>query len=239
MAANTAQPTRRWLIATPLIIMVAAIGVLSFRWGLASLETLEASRTSARLLRSVRPNEQARAQVQRAMDHLDRAHDLRGRHPEQSDLRGQLLHWEAVRFASAGRERGEALATAAGHYRDAIAQRPAWPYYWANLAVAKSEWGIFDEEFARAVERATATGPWEPRVQLQLIRMDFVEGDRLDEQTRQRIDGLLHNAVRIQPARVMALADHPSQVARICALLEDRLFERQCRPYRDSEAAGG
>ena len=118
------------------------------------------------------------------------------------------------------------------HFREALELRPAWPYFWANLALAKAEAGIFDEEFRLAVERAVETGPWERQVQLQMVRLDFVESDRIDPQSRALIERLLQNAAQTQPLQVMALADSYEQMVRICGHITNPRLDRRCEPFR-------
>ena len=106
--------------------------------------------------------------------------------------------------------------------------RPMWPYFWANLVVAKSEWGIFDQEFRKAVKRTVETGPWEPRIQLMLIRVDFIEQQRLDRRSRDRIDEMLKRALQVQPREVLSLASDLGQVIRVCDMPEAESLESRC-----------
>ncbi|MBT8061602.1 MAG: hypothetical protein KJO85_02900, partial [Gammaproteobacteria bacterium] len=111
----------------------------------------------------------------------------------------------------------------------ALKVRPGWPYFWANLAVAKAERGIFDGEFRKAIRRTVETGPWEPRVQLQLIQVDFIEQQRLDRRSRQYIEQMLGNALQTQPLKVFDLASDLEQLARLCTMNEASVLASQCR----------
>ena len=115
-----------------------------------------------------------------------------------------------------------------------------WPYTWANLVVAKADWGIFDQEFRRAVRRTVELGPWEPRVQLLLIKVDFAEQGRIDRRSRELIDGILQNAILNQPLAVINLAARWRQLSRVCSQFEDEALLLQCRrkgwtPDREEE----
>ena len=160
---------------------------------------------------------------------LDRAMLLDPRNPDILDQHGQYLYWQAMNLADAGFERGELLEQAVAQYRQALTIRPLWPYTWANLVVAKAEWGIFDQEFRHAVRRTIETGPWEPRVQLQLIRVDFAEQNRIDRRSRERIDGMLQSAVLVQPEAVVNLALRWRQLPRVCPLIEEEKLLERCR----------
>jgi len=222
---------RRWLIGLALLSVVLLTGHDALRWGLGSLDTLRAARIITRLVSENTADTADLVKFERAMAWLNRAEARRGPLPDQSDLRGQLLYWRAIHFAEPGPERGEGLAEAAREFRRALAQRPAWPYFWANLALAKAEAGLFDEEFDRAVRRVYETGPWEPQLQLMMIRLGFVEGSRVGPESRALMDRLMVNAVQTQPLQVMALADSPSQMAQICEVIDNPALERRCAPF--------
>jgi len=219
---------KRWFIGIPLLLGLALLAVFALRWGFASLATVQADRIMGRLEIAERAGQPELAGYEQALALLNRAEALRGEHPDQSDLRGQLLFWRAVNYESFGPERAAALDAAVDQFRAALKQRPTWPYFWANLAVAKSERGIFDEEFSRAVRLATEYGPWERSLQLQMTRLYFHEGRRMDEDSRNRIVGLMRNAARTQPQRLLSLADDFRQMQLICGLIEDDRYASRC-----------
>ena len=222
---------RRWLVGLALLTAALLTGYDALNWGLGSLDTVRAARVATRLAASPSADTDDLVKFERAMAWLNRAEGRRGALPDQSDLRGQLLYWRAIHFAEPGPERGEGLAEATREFRRALAQRPAWPYFWANLALAKAEAGLFDEEFDRAVRRVYETGPWEPQLQLMMIRLGFVEGSRVGPESRALMDRLMVNAVQTQPLQVMALADSPSQMAQICEVIDNPALERRCAPF--------
>jgi tetratricopeptide (TPR) repeat protein len=217
-------------LGLPLVLLCLLVGVAGLRWGMANLEQWQAWR----LLKGLEagqaglPGTAERQQLASAHERLDRAERLRGQHPEQFNLRGRLYHWEAINLDEVGGERSERLARAIEHYRQALAMRPNWPYFWANLTLAKAERGVFDREFRHALERAIDTGPWEPRLQLALIRMDFIEGSRIDRRSRERIDGQIRRALQINPSAVLRLATEFGQMDRVCAWAEDARVRNRC-----------
>ena len=79
-----------------------------------------------------------------------------------SDL-GQL--YELRSGEDPGPEACADLEQALGYYRQSLALRPAWPDAWADVALLKVTQENIDAEFAFALQRALALGPWETRVQ--------------------------------------------------------------------------
>jgi tetratricopeptide (TPR) repeat protein len=82
-----------------------------------------------------------------------------------SDL-GQL--YELRHGEAPGPEASADLERALGYYRQALALRPAWPDAWTDVALLKVTQENIDAEFAFALQRAFALGPWETRVQASL-----------------------------------------------------------------------
>ncbi len=218
----------RLKIGIPLVIALVALAVYSLAWGLASLDFWRATQIMAQLDSDEAPIEAKRELLARGMQHLDNAQRLGGDHPDLFGQRGQLLFWQALHLSQAGKDRSALLSQASEQYRKALAMRPLWPYFWANLVVAKAEWGIFDLEFRKALRRTVETGPWEPRIQLQLIRLDFIEQHRLDPQSREHIDGMLIRALQTQPAAVLGLAVDLGKVPRVCGMSEAEHLIQQC-----------
>ncbi|MFT5768405.1 MAG: hypothetical protein ACI9H8_000362 [Lysobacterales bacterium] len=220
--------TTRHKIGVPLVIMLAAMAVFSLRWGFASLDLWRATELIAQLQVAEYSVDSKIPLLERGLRHLDHAQQLGGDNPDIFDKRGQFYYWQAMNLADAGEERGVLLEQAAEQYREALKMRPLWPYFWANLAVAKAEWGIFDPEFRKAIKRTVETGPWEPRVQMMLIRVDFIEQQRLDRRSRERINEMLERAMQIQPRNVLALASDLGQLPRVCGMIEQEKRNWQC-----------
>jgi len=219
----------RLKIGLPLVLLFITLGTFSLRWGLASLDLWRATETMKLLVSADGSIQSKVALLAQGMTQLDRAQELGGDNPDLFDKRGQFYYWQALNLANVGRQRGALLEQASEQYREALKMRPLWPYFWANLVVAKAEWGIFDQEFRKAVRRTVETGPWEPRVQLMLIRVDFIEQQRLDRRSRERIDEMLKRAVQIQPREVLRLASSLSQLPRVCAMPEAEHLQTQCQ----------
>ena len=143
--------------------------------------------------------EAARARVDHALDRFP------GR-PDYLDLSGHLKELAAAQPGVVGAERRELLEGAAQDYRDALATRPLWPYTWVNLLSARDKLGQADAEFNVALEKAAETGPWEPRVQLQLIRSGVRYWDELKTPQRAVVRAKAADALRVQPREVFEIA---------------------------------
>lgn len=87
-------------------------------------------------------------------------------------------------------------------FRRALHQRPATPFLWANLALAKLYLDEVDEEFFAAIRYADALGPWEPRSQQVVLFVSLAAWERLDAAGRQAVArvierGAVHNALKM------------------------------------------
>lgn len=219
----------RLLIGIPLLGVLALVAVVAMRWGLASLDLWKARQLMQQVHTGGLAPEANIDLVQAAFRYLDEAQRFDSNNPDIFDQRGQFLYWQAINTAEAGSARFGLLEQALEQYRASLRLRPMWPYTWANLVVAKAESGVFDKEFRNAVRRTAETGPWEPRVQLQMIRVDFAEQERIDQRSRATIDTLLQGAVKIQPLAVLQIAARWQQLPRVCGLFEDTSLPPQCK----------
>lgn len=219
---------KRYLVAIPLMALLLLLGIVSLRWGFSSLDLWRAGEILEQLERHDISLDDKQSLLMRGYQHIASARSLGGGHADAYDRQGQFLYWQAMNLAEDWDERNRLLDEASEQYREALKVRPTWPYFWANLVVARAERGIFDGEFRKAVRRTVETGPWEPRVQLQLIRVDFIEQQRLDLRSRERIDDLLKRALRTQPLQVFRLADELEQLPRLCRMPEAEILANQC-----------
>lgn len=136
--------------------------------------------------------------------------------PDYLDLAGRLKQLRASRPGVVGRERRELLEAAAAHHRRALEVRPLWAYSWANLLSVKDKLGQVDLEFDVAMQRAAETGPWEPRVQLQLIRSGVRNWDELKRPERERVRVTMHDALRVQPRAAFEIARFYARPDLVC-----------------------
>ena len=161
--------------------------------------------------------------------HIDRALARFPRHADYLDLAGQLKTLRARQPGVVGRERREWLEAAAADHRRALAERPAWPYGWAALLSVKDALGQADAEFVNAMHRATETGPWEPRVQLQVFRSGIRYWDELGSQERELIRRVSVAALQVQPREAFEIARFYARPDLVCGVAPDQpQIERWC-----------
>ncbi len=134
-----------------------------------------------------------------AESRLGRARALIPGNPDYLDLAGHLKQIRAYQPGVVGRAQRDLLESAARDHRAALATRPLWPYSWANLLSVKDRLGEIDAEFVQAIHQAAQAGPWEPRVQLALIRSGLRHWDQLRSPERALVRGTLADALRLQP----------------------------------------
>lgn len=107
-----------------------------------------------------------------------------------------------VRLSTVPREALGFAKDAKLRFRQALRQRPATPFLWANLALAKLYLDEVDEELLTAIRNADALGPWEPRSQQVVLFVSLAAWERLDAAGRQAVGrvierGAVHNALKM------------------------------------------
>lgn len=168
---------------------------------------------------------------------IDRALARFPRHPDYLDLAGQLKALRAGQPGVVGRERSEWLEAGAGDHRRALAERPVWPYSWAALLSVKDALGQADSEFVNAMYRATATGPWEPRVQLQVFRSGIRYWDELGSKERELIRRVSADALHVQPREAFEIARFYARPDLVCGVAPDQpQIERWCTSVSSQES---
>ncbi len=76
-------------------------------------------------------------------------------------------------------------------FRHALRERPASPFLWANLALAKLNLDEIDAEFLGALRNADELGPWEPRSQQTVVFVGLATWEKLDSGDQKRVLGAL------------------------------------------------
>ena len=149
--------------------------------------------------------------------------------PDYLDLAGKLDELSATQPGVVGLERRELLQSALQYYRRALVARPLWPYGWANLLGVKDRLGAVDEEFSLAMSRAAGTGPWEPRVQLQVIRSGIRYWDELGNDERLLVEEKLADALRVQPREAFEIVRFYARPDLVCDKADGKPeIERWC-----------
>lgn len=157
-----------------------------------------------------------RTQIEAATSRIKQALDYLPDHPDYLDLAGNLLELGAEQPGMVGKVHREALQNAADYYRRSLAVRPLWPYAWGNLLAVKDKLGEIDQEFGLALRRSVESGPWEPRVQLQVIRSGLRHWDRLDAAQRKRVRAVILNALQAQPRATFEIIRNYARPDLVC-----------------------
>lgn len=149
--------------------------------------------------------------------------------PNYLDFAGRLHVLRAAQPGAVGGERRGLLESAAANYRRSLGVRPLWPYGWANLLSVKDKLGQVDVEFNRAMNRAAATGPWEPRVQLQIIHSGLRYWNKLKTSERELVQGKVQDALKVQPREVFVIVRDYGRPDLVCHVETGQPYiERWC-----------
>jgi hypothetical protein len=155
-------------------------------------------------------------QIDLADDYLKTALAWFPGNPDYREFSGRIKEIRAGQPGVLGAERQAMLESAAADYRSTLAERPLWPYGWANLLAVKDKLGQVDGEFHAAMARAAETGPWEPRVQLQLVRSGIRNWDELGRDQRRQVQKTIDAALQVQPREVFEVARFYARPELIC-----------------------
>jgi hypothetical protein len=138
--------------------------------------------------------------------------------PDYLDFAGRLKILAASQPGVVGGERRDLLESAASDFRQALAVRPLWPYSWVNLLSAKDKLGQVDLEFNSALTRAAELGPWEPRVQLQVINSGLRYWDQLGLTERDLVQSKIIDALRVQPRETFVIVKDYGRPDLVCGV---------------------
>lgn len=168
--------------------------------------------------------------LERASSHLNKALKHFPGNPDYLDFSGHLDVIRTDLPGVVGSERRKLLESAATSYRSALAVRPLWPYSWANLLAVKDKLGQVDSEFSLAINRSVETGPWEPRVQLQVIRTGLRYWALLKVAERSLVQEKVQDALKIQPRKVFVMVKNYGRPDLLCGFETEQLqIKRWCQ----------
>lgn len=152
--------------------------------------------------------------------HINQALKRFPNNPDFLDFYGRLQLLKASQPGVMGSERRQLLELAAANFRRALLARPLWPYSWVNLLAAKDKLGQADAEFNRALKKSADLGPWEPRVQLQVIQSGLRFWGRLGSIERAVVQKKVLDAFKVQPRSTFELVKDYGRSDMICQLDE-------------------
>ena len=162
--------------------------------------------------------------------HINTALQRFPNNPDYLDFAGRLMLLEARQTGVVGREHRLLLESAANNFRQAISVRPLWPYSWANLLAAKDNQGQVDLEFNEAMKQSARLGPWEPRVQLQIIRSGLRHWGELGSNKRELVERKVLDALKIQPQKVFVTIKYFGRPDLVCDIEDTHVkIKRWCK----------
>ena len=141
--------------------------------------------------------------------------------PDYLDFAGRLQILQSGQAGVVGAERRLLLESAATNFRRALAVRPLWPYSWVNMLTTKDKLGQVDIEFNTALTRSAELGPWEPRVQLQVINSGLRYWGRLGSAERELVQQKVLDALKVQPRNAFALVKEYGRADLLCVVQVD------------------
>jgi len=154
--------------------------------------------------------------VTSATEHINKALSRFPINPDYLQLSARLKELQAGQTGVMGAERDELLESALADYRSALAVRPLWPYTWISILAVKGQQGQFDKEFITALNRAAETGPWEPPVQLQVVRSGLRFWDQMGASEKSLVQDMINDALRTQPREVFGIVRFFARPELIC-----------------------
>jgi len=143
--------------------------------------------------------------------------------PDYLALLGNLYEWRVANKSLNSQETAlEVIADyrmALEFYRRALKQRPAYAFYWANIAVVKSILGEVDQEYYQAIERALVLGPWEPGVQLKIADATLGVWYLLDDNGWDKMLTNVERGLESNPTKMMTIAKQAQVLNKLCGKL--------------------
>lgn len=121
------------------------------------------------------------------------------------------------------------------YFEHAARLRPAWPWVWSSLALARYELNQdSDNAYHEALMHASYFGPWEDAVQLLVAELGNDTWPSLDSSAKQAVLGAIDRALERQPAKLsvviepMEAWERPCQEAIAAAAGEFLRLRRYC-----------
>ena len=115
----------------------------------------------------------------------------------------------------------EAVAYTRGAHRQfaqALQQRPASAFLWANLALSKLYLGEIDGEFFAALRNANELGPWQPATQQTVLFAGLAAWDKLDSGLRQSLASSLERGASRNAAKMFEIVKTYRRFDLVCGI---------------------
>lgn len=186
-----------WFV--PAAVALCVIIFFAFRCGWSDLYAFQVRNSSDQWFKEDRlPSED---ELNTAFEKIDGALDWYPAYPEYLESKAYLLWLAILREQRSGNEGAQASVSklaqqAAALHREAIENRPNWPYSWSGLVLMKAYQAQYDAEFDQAVANAVRFGPWENTVNVQLALSTQIAWGNLKPATQKHLLDNMARAVR-------------------------------------------
>ncbi|MGK0298271.1 MAG: hypothetical protein ACI9XC_001890 [Gammaproteobacteria bacterium] len=204
--------TYRHLLIIPCLILIGLIITAGSR-GLADINVKSTQKSLLQWVNDV--NTLNKAEWTIAYDRVSKAIDQDPLNPELLTLMANVQEWK-IYLDKDDVENNHYLSLALKNYRTAAEIRPAWPYTWSHISLVKLRMGEVDQEFQQAIEIATKTGPWEPRVQQIIAEVGLSAWQRLNTGMREKIVRNINRGITIQPIPMLNILKKYGQLNMVC-----------------------
>lgn len=202
----------RFLVAMPVLALLAASAAYAWRSGEAESLAFDAHREMAAWAAAGgRPAPDTVASIRSTLGH---AAALSPRDPGVQELLGSVLAYDLGDAAS--------RAAAPGHLARALELRPTSPYTWAQLARVLYDNGDTGARFEAALRNAARLGPAEAEVQRTVVDLGLAVRDEVAPATRISIDSTVAAAMRRNPLATLQIAERRGRLAVACRYLDPR-----------------
>ncbi len=157
--------------------------------------------------------------------------------PDHRQGLARVLELKAARLPPGDAGARPLLNQAVDLYRSAAQARPSWPYTWLYLARVKARLGALDADFALALVNASRRGPWDARVQAQLLELAIPLWELLRPDSRDVAALALQRGVEARPAEVLEIAVRAGRADLVTPLVQgDEVREALLQKYLRKQA---
>lgn len=187
---RTLRSSPGWRKAGCIVAFIALglVAVQSARLGIAGLIVELGQREVDRWAASRRP--QGMREISRVARYFTESLDYMPGNPWAHEALG-ALDLARMRLSTLPRQALGYTWAARLRFREALEQRPASTYLWANLALSKLYLDEIDAELFAALRHADELGPWEPLAQQTVLFVGLAVWEKLDSDLRQRVVKIL------------------------------------------------
>lgn len=140
--------------------------------------------------------------------------------PQLPLFEANLQFWENAAPENSPQERADRLRLALASQRQAIRQRPAWPFPWMYLATTKLQAREVDGEFQHAYATALRLGPAEPLVEKDALEIGLLVWAALSDENKQRFKATLGRQLARPQHEVFKTAERLDRLTVLCLIAE-------------------